>query len=81
MSDGRVTIAEQGHMRSRSVLPSREGWTRELKISGTHVVVALMIILCLLRLVVWGFLKYWLFAPLRAAKRIVPGFSKFEGDL
>ncbi len=81
MSDGQVPNAERGHMRSRSVFPRREGWTRELNISGTHVVVALMITLCLLRLLVWGFLKYWLFAPLRAAKRIVPGFSKFEADL
>ena len=81
MTDGRVPNAERGHMRSRSVFPRREGWTRELNISGTHVVVALMVILCLLRLLVWGFLKYWLFAPLRAAKRIVPEFSRFEGDL
>ena len=81
MSDGRVHNPKRGHMRSRSVFPRREGWIRELNISGTQVVVALMIILCLLRLLVWGFLKYWLFAPLRATKRIVPGFSKFEGDL
>jgi hypothetical protein len=81
MSDDRVLNAERGQMRSRSVLPRREGWTRELNISGVHVVMALMIILCLLRLLVWGFLKYWLFAPLSAAKRIVPGFSKFEADL
>jgi len=81
MSDGRVPNAEQDHLRSRSVFPRHEGWTRDLNISGTHVVVALMIILCLLRLLVWGFLKYWLFAPLSAAKRIVPGFSKFEADL
>jgi hypothetical protein len=52
MSDGRVPNAERGHMRSRSVFPRREGWARELNISGTHVVVALMIILCLLRLLV-----------------------------
>lgn len=81
MSDGRVPNAERGHMRSRSEFLRREGCTRELSISGTHTVLALMIILCLLRLLVWGFLKYWLFAPLRAAKRIVPGFSNSEGDL
>jgi hypothetical protein len=68
-------------MRSWSVFRRRKSWTRELDISGTHVVVALMITFCLVRLLVLWFLKYWLFTSLGAAKRLAPGYSRLEGDI
>jgi hypothetical protein len=42
---------------------ARRDKTTELSISGTHVLVTLMIVFCLGVPLVWAFLKYWLFAP------------------
>jgi hypothetical protein len=44
------------------VFAQRSGATREINISGNQVLVALAVAFCLSGPLVWGLVKYWLFA-------------------
>lgn len=63
MSDARTHSVERGQLKSTLMFPLRDGFTRELNISGTHLVAALTIVFCVGGPLVWAFMKYWLFAP------------------
>ena len=63
MSDERTHSVERDQLKSTLMFPRRDCFTRELNISGTHLVSALTIVFSVGGPLVWAFMKYWLFAP------------------
>jgi hypothetical protein len=46
-----------------SLFAERAGATAEINISGNRMLAALVLTLCLAGPLLWGFVRYWLFAP------------------
>ena len=52
-----------GCLKPTFVFARRGGMTRELRLTGGQVLVAMVTGICLVGPLLWGAVKYWLFAP------------------
>ena len=62
MSDEREDNSRRNLLESTLVFARLGGSTREINISGNHVLMALAVAFCLAGPIVWAFVRYWLFA-------------------